>query len=87
MKQENSACEITSFANFNKTGRYTAKEPGSISSLFLFFLPGITMSSYMPVVEVDFLLLLPSPSNFEICIALITVNLHWETVNMKRIFS
>ena len=33
-----------------------------------------------------FLLLLPSLSNFEICVALITVNLHWDTVNMKRIF-
>ena len=37
-------------------------------------------------VALDFLLLLPSLSNFEICVALITVNLHWDTVNMKSIF-
>ena len=33
-----------------------------------------------------FLLLLPSLSNFEICVALISVNLHRDTVNMKNYF-
>ena len=49
LKQENSAREITSFANFNKNRPVHRKRTRIDFVSFLFFLPGITMSSYMPV--------------------------------------